>query len=137
MTEPTGSCRINIDRSEYSFSLERSVRKGNFVLASGKSSDLYVDARLTTMSPGGNAADRTAFGLDMIVEPRLEAGLRSAGLPWAQILCLSQSVTPVQFSRRLLRAFTVRKEAKTHGTGNLIEGPFQKGDQRCRSSRMS
>ena len=28
-----------------------------------------------------------------------------------------------------LRAFTVRKEAKTYGTGKLIEGPFQKGDR--------
>ncbi len=28
-----------------------------------------------------------------------------------------------------LRAFTVRKEAKTHGTGKLIEGPFQSGDR--------
>ena len=28
-----------------------------------------------------------------------------------------------------LRAFTVRKEAKTHGTGRLIEGPFQAGDR--------
>jgi orotate phosphoribosyltransferase len=28
-----------------------------------------------------------------------------------------------------LRAFTVRKEAKTHGTGRLIEGPFRAGDR--------
>ena len=28
-----------------------------------------------------------------------------------------------------LRAFTVRKEAKVHGTGRLIEGPFRKGDR--------
>jgi orotate phosphoribosyltransferase len=28
-----------------------------------------------------------------------------------------------------LRAFTVRKEAKTHGTGKLIEGPFRSGDR--------
>jgi orotate phosphoribosyltransferase len=27
-----------------------------------------------------------------------------------------------------VRAFTVRKEPKTHGTGRLIEGPFQPGD---------
>lgn len=28
-----------------------------------------------------------------------------------------------------LRAFTVRKEAKSHGTGRLIEGPFREGDR--------
>jgi orotate phosphoribosyltransferase len=30
---------------------------------------------------------------------------------------------------RPLRAFTVRKEAKAHGTGRLIEGPFRTGDR--------
>lgn len=29
----------------------------------------------------------------------------------------------------LVRAFTVRKEAKQHGTGRLIEGPFKSGDR--------
>jgi orotate phosphoribosyltransferase len=29
---------------------------------------------------------------------------------------------------RPLRAFTVRKEPKTHGAGKLIEGPFRAGD---------
>jgi orotate phosphoribosyltransferase len=28
-----------------------------------------------------------------------------------------------------VRAFTVRKEPKTHGTGKLIEGPFRAGDR--------
>jgi orotate phosphoribosyltransferase len=32
-------------------------------------------------------------------------------------------------SDRPIRAFTVRKEPKTHGTGKLIEGPFRAGDQ--------
>jgi orotate phosphoribosyltransferase len=32
-------------------------------------------------------------------------------------------------STRPLRSFTVRKEAKTHGTGRLIEGPFRDGDR--------
>jgi orotate phosphoribosyltransferase len=32
-------------------------------------------------------------------------------------------------SDRPIRAFTVRKEAKTHGTGKLIEGPFNAGDR--------
>ena len=29
----------------------------------------------------------------------------------------------------LVRAFTVRKEAKAHGTGKLIEGPYHEGDR--------
>jgi orotate phosphoribosyltransferase len=32
-------------------------------------------------------------------------------------------------SDRPVRAFTVRKDAKTHGMGRLIEGPFQVGDR--------
>ena len=28
-----------------------------------------------------------------------------------------------------MRAFTVRKEPKAHGTGRLIEGPFRAGDR--------
>jgi len=32
---------------------ERSARRGNFTLASGRQSTLYIDARLTTMSPEG------------------------------------------------------------------------------------
>ena len=34
---------------------ERSVHRGNFTLASGRQSSIYVDARLTTMSPDGLA----------------------------------------------------------------------------------
>ena len=32
-------------------------------------------------------------------------------------------------SAKPVRAFTVRKEPKTHGTGKLIEGPFRVGDR--------
>jgi orotate phosphoribosyltransferase len=32
-------------------------------------------------------------------------------------------------SAQMIRAFTVRKEPKVHGTGQLIEGPFKSGDR--------
>lgn len=34
-----------------------------------------------------------------------------------------------QLARTPLRAFTVRKQAKQHGTGQRIEGPFRSGDR--------
>ena len=33
--------------------LEKSVRTGEFTLASGKKSDLYIDCRVTTLDAGG------------------------------------------------------------------------------------
>ncbi len=106
---------------------ERSVKTGRFTLASGKVSDLYIDARITTMSPEGLAligplgieTFKTAgWKLDSI------GGLTLGADPIAYAISYTSSITPP-----LLRAFTIRKEAKTHGTGKLIEGAFQHGDR--------
>jgi orotate phosphoribosyltransferase len=106
--------------------IERSVRTGDFILASGKSSSFYVDARLTTMSPEGlTLIGPIALGL---IErkgwkPDSVGGLTLGADP------VSLSISRASVDRPpLLRAFTVRKQPKTHGTGNLIEGPFKKGD---------
>ena len=106
--------------------IERSVRKGNFVLASGKSSPFYVDARLTTMSPQGMVTIG-ALGLEQIDtagwKPDSVGGLTLGADPIAFAISYASAITQIP-----LRAFTVRKEAKQHGTGNLIEGPFKPGD---------
>lgn len=107
--------------------IERSVQKGNFVLASGKSSTFYVDARLTTMSPEG----MVTIG-DLALEkfdargwkPESIGGLTLGADPVAFAVSYASANRPVP-----LRAFTVRKEPKKHGTGNLIEGPFKSGDR--------
>ena len=107
--------------------IERSVKWGSFVLASGKRSDVYVDARLTTMSPDG---------MVLIGELGLEA-ITTQGWKPDSIGGLTMGADPVSFAishtseleKRPIRAFSVRKEAKTHGTGNRIEGPFTKGDR--------
>ena len=105
---------------------ERSSKKGHFVLASGRESKFYIDARLTTMSPDGLAVIGR-FGLSMLQESGWEVdavgGLTLGADPISYAISYASAA-----SRHPLRAFTVRKEAKNHGTGKLIEGPFTTGD---------
>jgi orotate phosphoribosyltransferase len=116
-----------IDRSALIALLrERSVKHGDFVLASGKRSQFYVDARLTTMSPEGlsmigtlglAALNQSGWNVDAI------GGLTLGADP------IAYAISYASVSSRPLRAFTVRKESKTHGAGKLIEGPFREGDR--------
>ena len=105
----------------------RSAKRGNFTLASGRQSTLYIDARITTMSPDGLALIGP-LGVTAIHDAgwRIDAvgGLTMGADPIACAVSYASaaSVAP-------LRAFTVRKEPKTHGTGKLIEGPFRPGDR--------
>ena len=105
---------------------ERSARRGKFVLASGRESDLYVDARLTTMSPDGLALIG-ALGLAAIRTQRWDVqavgGLTLGADPVAYAIAFASAATSAP-----LRAFTVRKEVKQHGAGKLIEWPFRSGD---------
>lgn len=105
----------------------RSARRGTFTLASGRQSSLYIDARLTTMSPDGLT----------LIGPLGFAALRDAGWSVDSVGGLTLGADPISYAIAYasslagapLRAFTVRKEAKAHGTGRLIEGPFQSGDR--------
>lgn len=106
---------------------EKSAKKGHFRLASGRESNFYIDARLTTMSPDGLALIGR-LGL---------AAIRESGWQVEAVGGLTLGADPVSYaisytsadSNRPLRAFTVRKEAKTHGTGKFIEGPFHANDR--------
>jgi orotate phosphoribosyltransferase len=106
---------------------KRSAKRGSFTLASGRQSSLYIDARITTMSPDGLA----------LIGPLGVAAIRDADWQADSIGGLTMGADPIACavsyasasSAAPLRAFTVRKEPKTHGTGKLIEGPFQAGDR--------
>lgn len=106
---------------------ERSVKRGKFILASGKASSIYIDARLTTMSPEGMVLIGK-LGLETIALNQWKCdsigGLTLGADPVAYAISHTSASLP-----KPLRAFTVRKEAKMHGTGRLIEGPFRNGDQ--------
>ena len=105
----------------------RSARRGEFTLASGRQSTLYIDARLTTMSPEGltligslgmNALQSIGWGVEAV------GGLTLGADPIAYAIAYASAGTSTP-----MRAFTVRKEAKSHGMGRLIEGPFYSGDR--------
>src|SRR3954467_12502612 len=92
---------------------DRSTRRGQFTLASGKQSQYYIDARLTTMSPEG---------LSLIGQLGLSRLLES-GWDVDSVGGLTLGADPISYavsfasanSAHPLRAFTVRKEAKAHG----------------------
>ncbi|MBX7117593.1 MAG: orotate phosphoribosyltransferase [Gemmatimonadaceae bacterium] len=106
---------------------QRSARRGTFTLASGRQSDLYIDCRLTTMHPEGLALIGP-LGLHEIGErgwhPDSIGGLTLGADPVSYAIAYASALAGMP-----TRAFTVRKEAKTHGTGKLIEGPYQTGDR--------
>ena len=102
-----------------------SVRTGDFLLASGRRSTYYVDARRTTMSGRGQ----------MLIGRLGLAALDDAGWRPDAVGGLTLGADPVAYSiahaaaaaGRHLEAFTVRKEAKGHGAGRLVEGPVEPG----------
>lgn len=105
--------------------LERSLRRGDFTLASGARSSYYVDARTTTMS-----------GIGQVLIGRLGlAALDDAGWQPHAIGGLTLGADPVAYAiahaatldGRQLDAFTVRKQSKDHGTGRRIEGGLADG----------
>lgn len=106
--------------------LARSVRRGDFVLASGRRSAFYVDARLTTMSGQGQVLIGR-LGLDALRKagwaPAAVGGLTMGADPVAYAIAAASVAAPPE-----IEAFAVRKEAKAHGTGRRIEGNFQAGD---------
>jgi orotate phosphoribosyltransferase len=104
-----------------------SARRGVFTLASGRQSTLYIDARLTTMSPQGLSLIGS-YGLQVLQElgwaPDAIGGLTLGADPISYAIAYASATTS-----QPIRAFTVRKETKAHGTGRLVEGPFNTGDR--------
>jgi orotate phosphoribosyltransferase len=100
----------------------RSLKIGEFTLASGLTSHYYVDARLTTMSAEG-LQTIGPLGVAMIADAGWRAaavgGLTLGADPVAYAIAMASRDNPP-----VMDAFTVRKQPKDHGTGRRIEGCF-------------
>lgn len=96
---------------------------GPFTLRSGACSEWYLDARQTTFS-GEGALLVGAAVLEQLVEVEAIGGLTMGADPVAMstAICAAQQGRP-------LKAFSIRKEAKDHGTGGRLVGPVRAGDR--------
>jgi orotate phosphoribosyltransferase len=98
---------------------ERAYRRGSFTLASGRSSEHYVNCKPVSLS-GQGLAMLGALMLEQ-VEP---AALAVAGLTLGADPLVSAVALQAALAGRSLDALIVRKEAKGHGTGAWLEGPL-------------
>lgn len=102
------------------------LRTGTFTLASGRTSHFYVDGRKVTLSAEGAAL--IASGVLDVLERRHPEVVAVGGLTMGAdpIVGATLGLAPGR-GRGDLRGFLVRKEAKGHGTGRLVEGPLEPG----------
>jgi orotate phosphoribosyltransferase len=98
----------------------RSFARRRVILASGRESDFFIDCKQAVLTAPGHALVGQLM-LDAVAQipdpPVAVAGVELGGCP------LASAVSLVSFQRGTpLDAIYVRKEAKTHGTGRLLEG---------------
>ena len=114
------------DRAELLAILRReAVRRGDFVLASGKRSDVYVDVRLAALRSDAAprigrlllaAMDRLGF------RPGAVGGLATGAIPLAAAVVLAAAS-----EGRTLSGFYVRKQSRDHGRNRRVEGIEEPG----------
>lgn len=106
--------------------LERgAIKYGDFTLTSGKKSSYYFDGRLLSLDPEG------AHLISQALLPLLQqAGAQAVG---GTTLGADPIVASVALASHLrgdpIPAFIVRKESKSHGTKQNIEGPLSPGSK--------
>lgn len=97
---------------------------GPFTLRSGQVSDYYIDARQTTFDGLGARLVGEAM-LEALADDVVAVGGLTMG---ADPISVATAVVAERRGRPL-RAFSIRKAAKEHGTGGRLVGPVHSGDQ--------
>lgn len=113
--------------------LEKSVRTGEFTLASGKTSDLYIDCRVTALDPiGAGLIGKLGWEAvrNRIKEEGLEIDAIGGMTMGADPISLAVGMTSaMENPDEMIQVFNIRKEPKGHGRGKQIEGNFAEGNQ--------
>jgi len=104
--------------------LAHSIRTGEFVLKSGRTSTWFIDSKQTVCRPGGMLLVADAL---LSVLPDDADGIGGLTMGADPVAFVTAGVAAVR--GRALKAFSVRKEAKDHGAGGRIAGALDPGDQ--------
>ncbi len=105
---------------------ERSFKRGHFRLASGGTSDYYIDGRMTAVHSEGAYLIGEAALYERTKDLDIDAigGLQVGAVPMT-----TAAVISYQRHGRSMEGFWVREEIKPHGTQKLVEGGLKKGDR--------
>jgi orotate phosphoribosyltransferase len=104
--------------------LAHSVRRGDFVLKSGRRSSWFIDSKQTVCRPEAMLLVAEAV-LSAIPEETTAIGGLTMGADPVAFITAGVAAT----RGRALKAFSVRKEAKDHGGGGRIAGALDPGDK--------
>lgn len=100
--------------------LEKSYREGKIKLTSGKESDFYIDGKQTTLdAEGAYLCGRLLYDLICASDVKID-GVGGMTLGADPLVTAVSMVSYLEGGP--LPAFIVRKEPKSHGTENYIEG---------------
>ena len=98
---------------------QKAYRHGNFTLASGRTSDHYVNCKPVSLSGEG-----LALLAALMLQQVEDTAVAVAGLTLGADPLVSAVAMRAALNGRNLDALIVRKEAKGHGTGAWLEGPL-------------
>jgi orotate phosphoribosyltransferase len=101
---------------------KEALKRGKFVLSSGKTSNYYLDGRIITLTPEG--AYLVAEIILELVKDRKIAAIGGPTLGADPIVGAIAALSHIQ--KIPLKTFIVRKTVKEHGTQRQIEGPALK-----------
>ena len=104
--------------------LAHSVRRGDFVLKSGRRSTWFIDSK-QTICDGAVAADVAELILENIPASATAIGGLTMGADGVSFIAAGVAVA----RGRCLNSFSVRKEAKDHGAGGRIAGRLSPSDK--------
>ena len=105
---------------------KEALRKGKFVLSSGKASNYYLDGRVITLTPEG-----AYLVANIILEMARDGHVDAIGGPTLGADPIVGAIAAISHIKKIpIKTFIVRKSVKEHGMGKQIEGPALKVNSR-------